>query len=65
MSGSEFAVNNMKAWLYLALCQQFRLQADGGLMVYRMLCCHTLGSLVPTKDCLNTTAYPSFVVDPT
>ncbi len=37
--------------------------AGGGVMVWGIFSWHTLGPLVPTEHCLNTTAYLSIVAD--
>uniref|UniRef100_A0A8C2K6R9 Uncharacterized protein n=1 Tax=Cyprinus carpio TaxID=7962 RepID=A0A8C2K6R9_CYPCA len=35
----------------------------GGVMVWWVISCHTLGLLVPVEHCLNPTAYLSIVAD--
>ncbi len=35
----------------------------GGVMVWGIFSCHTLGPLVPIEHCLNATAYLSIVAD--
>ena len=55
-AGSEYVVNNMKAWIHPALYQRFRLG-------WGIFSCHTLGPLVPIEHCLKATAYLSIVSD--
>ncbi len=38
--------------------------AGGGVKVWGIFFCHTLGLLVPIEHCLNATAYLSIVADP-
>ncbi len=54
MVGSEFEVTNMKGSI---------LPGGGGVMVWGIFSCHTLGPLVPIEQCLNATAYLSIVAD--
>lgn len=56
MVGSEFAINNMKAWIHPALYQWFRLVAV--VSWCGVLSLLTLDVLVPVKHCSNTTDYP-------
>ena len=59
MVGSEFGVNNMKAWIHPALypsCLVSKVQAGGGgVMVWGIFSWQTLGTLVPIEHRLNTT----------
>ncbi len=50
--GSEFDVNNMKAWIHPAWYQWFRLVLVGYFSSW-----HTLAPLVLVKGCLNSTAW--------
>ncbi len=50
--GSEFGVNNMKAWIHPAWYQWFRLVLVGYFSSW-----HTLAPLVLVKGCLNSTAW--------
>lgn len=52
--GSELGVNSMKTWIRPASCQMFR-------MVWGTFSWHTLGHMVPTEPCINTTGYLSAV----
>ncbi len=61
MVGSEFGVNNMKAWIHPELSM---VQAGGGgVMVWGIFSWYTLGPLVPIEHRLNVTAYLSIVAD--
>lgn len=55
IAGSDFSVNNVKAWIYQA--------AGGGVMMWWIFSWTTLGPLVPTEYHLNSTAYLSIVSD--
>ncbi len=44
-------------------CLVSTVQAGGGVMVRGIFSWHTLGTLVPTEHCLNTTVYLSIVAD--
>ena len=59
MVGSEFGVNNIKAWIHPALypsCLVSTVQAGGdGVMVLGIFSWHTLGHLVPSEHRLNAT----------
>ncbi len=44
-------------------CLVSTVQAGGGVMVWGIFSCHTLGPLVPIEHHLNTTAYLSIVAD--
>ncbi len=60
MIGSEFGVKNMKAWLYLALSQWFRLMVWWSREYFLGT---FLGPFVPNEHYLNATAYLSIVDD--